>query len=60
MFTAQQTLGDAQAFYADIKARAAAAGRDPEQIKVLPGIVPVIGSTEAEAPRRSWSSRTTS
>ena len=26
-----------------------AAGRDPDQVKILPGIVPVIGSTEAEA-----------
>ncbi|MGW1270736.1 LLM class flavin-dependent oxidoreductase [Streptomyces sp. NPDC002491] len=49
VFTAQQTLSDAQAFYADLKARTAAAGRDPEHIKVLPGIVPVIGSTEAQA-----------
>ncbi|WP_416980835.1 LLM class flavin-dependent oxidoreductase [Streptomyces sp. T028] len=49
VFTAQQTLADAQAFYADLKARTVAAGRDPEHIKVLPGIVPVIGSTEAEA-----------
>lgn len=49
VFTAQQTIEDARAFYADLKARTAAAGRDPEHIKVLPGIVPVIGSTEAEA-----------
>lgn len=49
VFTAQQTLADAQAFYADLKARTAAAGRDPEHLKVLPGIVPVLGSTEAEA-----------
>ncbi|MFF1542752.1 LLM class flavin-dependent oxidoreductase [Streptomyces sp. NPDC058291] len=49
VFTAQQTLADAQAFYADLKARTAAAGRDPDHLKVLPGIVPVIGSTEAEA-----------
>ncbi|MFC7266533.1 LLM class flavin-dependent oxidoreductase [Streptomyces lutosisoli] len=49
VFTAQQTLADAQAFYTDLKSRTAAAGRDPGHIKVLPGIVPVIGSTEAEA-----------
>ncbi|MGN9759078.1 LLM class flavin-dependent oxidoreductase [Streptomyces sp. SD31] len=49
VFTAQQTIEDARAFYADVKARTAAAGRDPEHIKVLPGIVPLIGSTEAEA-----------
>jgi alkanesulfonate monooxygenase SsuD/methylene tetrahydromethanopterin reductase-like flavin-dependent oxidoreductase (luciferase family) len=51
VFTAQQTLPDAQRFYADLKRRTAAAGRDPGTIKVLPGIVPVIGSTEAEARR---------
>ncbi|WP_329467246.1 LLM class flavin-dependent oxidoreductase [Streptomyces sp. NBC_01431] len=49
VFTAQQTLGDAQNFYADLKSRARAAGRDPDHLKILPGIVPVIGSTEAEA-----------
>jgi N-acetyl-S-(2-succino)cysteine monooxygenase len=49
VFTAQQTLADGQAFYADLKARTRAAGRDPDTIKILPGIVPVIGGTEAEA-----------
>ena len=49
IFTAQQTLEDAQAFYADVKARARQHGRDPDDVLVLPGIVPVIGSTEAEA-----------
>lgn len=51
VFTAQQTLKDAQDFYADLKSRTAAADRDPDHIKILPGIVPVIGSTEAEARR---------
>ena len=49
IFTAQQTLEDAQRFYADIKQRARRLGRDPDQVKILPGIVPVIGATEAEA-----------
>jgi FMN-dependent oxidoreductase (nitrilotriacetate monooxygenase family) len=49
VFTAQQTLEEAQAFYADLKRRAAAFGRDPDQVLVLPGIVPVLGDTEAEA-----------
>src|SRR5689334_13640153 len=49
IFTAMQTLEDAQQFYADVKARARRFGRDPELLKVLPGIVPAIGSTEAEA-----------
>ncbi|MFF6995054.1 LLM class flavin-dependent oxidoreductase [Streptomyces sp. NPDC008313] len=51
VFTAQQTLADAQAFYSDLKSRARAAGRDGDHLKILPGIVPVIGSTEAEARR---------
>lgn len=49
VFTAQQTLADAQAFYKDLKSRTEAAGRNPEHVKVLPGIVPVLGGTEAEA-----------
>ncbi|MCU1567849.1 MAG: nitrilotriacetate monooxygenase component, partial [Pseudarthrobacter sp.] len=49
VFTAHQTLADAQEFYRDLKARTAAAGRDPGTIKILPGIVPVIGATEEEA-----------
>ena len=48
---AQQTLEDAQEFYKDLKARTAAVGRDPEGIKILPGIVPVIGGTVEEALR---------
>jgi FMN-dependent oxidoreductase (nitrilotriacetate monooxygenase family) len=49
VFTAQQTLEDAQAFYADLKRRAAGLERDPDTIKILPGIVPAIGATEREA-----------
>ncbi|GAA4387062.1 LLM class flavin-dependent oxidoreductase [Tsukamurella soli] len=51
VFTAQQTLGDARDFYRDLKARAVAAGRAPSSIAVLPGIVPVLGATAAEADR---------
>jgi FMN-dependent oxidoreductase (nitrilotriacetate monooxygenase family) len=49
IFTAHQTLADAQAFYADIKAKAVGFGRSPESVKILPGISPFIGDTEAEA-----------
>ena len=49
IFTAQPTLAESQAFYADIKQRTIAAGRNPDHVIVLPGIVPVIGDTEAEA-----------
>ncbi|MEU9131051.1 LLM class flavin-dependent oxidoreductase [Kitasatospora sp. NPDC048540] len=49
VFTAQQTLAEGQSFYAALKRQAADAGRDPAGLKVLPGVVPVLGSTEAEA-----------
>ena len=49
IFTAHQTLTNAQEFYGDIKRRTAAAGRNPDQLIVLPGIVPILGSTEGEA-----------
>jgi len=51
IFTAQVDLGDAQDFYRDVKAQAAAFGRDPDTVKILPGLSPIIGSTEAEARR---------
>ncbi|BCJ62002.1 LLM class flavin-dependent oxidoreductase [Micromonospora endophytica] len=50
VFTAQQTLAEAQAFYRDLKQRAAQLGRYPESIKILPGIVPAIGATLRVAP----------
>ncbi|HLL65448.1 MAG TPA: LLM class flavin-dependent oxidoreductase [Micromonosporaceae bacterium] len=49
VFTAHQSLTDAQTFYADLKQRALSHGRDPDTVKILPGIVPIIGATEAEA-----------
>ncbi|MBD2079708.1 LLM class flavin-dependent oxidoreductase [Leptolyngbya sp. FACHB-17] len=49
IFTAQQTLQDAQAFYADVKARVVQHGRSPDHVKIMPGVFPVIGRTEQEA-----------
>lgn len=49
VFTAHQTLSDAQEFTHDLRSRVAAHGRRPDAVAVLPGIVPVLGSTEAEA-----------
>ncbi len=49
VFTAQQTLEEGQRFYSALKNRAAAHGRSPDTVKVLPGIVPFIAGTEAEA-----------
>jgi FMN-dependent oxidoreductase (nitrilotriacetate monooxygenase family) len=49
IFTANQTLEDAQAFYADVKGRLARYGRSPDDLKIMPGAFPVIGRTEEEA-----------
>jgi len=49
IFTAHQTLADAQAFYADIKTRARDLGRNPDHVKVLPGISPFLGDTPQQA-----------
>jgi FMN-dependent oxidoreductase (nitrilotriacetate monooxygenase family) len=52
VFTAQRTLEEGQAFYADLKQRASEHGRREEDIVILPGVVPYLGSTEAEAQAR--------
>lgn len=49
IFTAQQTLPEAVAFYADVKGRLAKYGRSPDELKILPGVFPVVGETETEA-----------
>jgi FMN-dependent oxidoreductase (nitrilotriacetate monooxygenase family) len=49
IFTAHQTLEDAQAFYADIKTQARGFGRNPDEVLILPGISPFIGDTDVEA-----------
>ncbi|MGO4131618.1 LLM class flavin-dependent oxidoreductase [Janibacter sp. RAF52] len=51
VFTAQQTLEEGIAFYADLKGRLADHGRSRDELLVLPGISPVIGSTQEEARR---------
>ncbi len=52
IFTTQTTLADGQAFYQEMKNRARAWGRNPEHLKIMPGLSTVIGSTEAEARAR--------
>ena len=49
VFTAQQTLSQAQAFYKSLKGRLAAHGRRPEGLKILPGISTFVGRSEQEA-----------
>lgn len=49
IFTANQTIEDAQSFYADVKGRLARYGRRPDELLISPGIFPVLGGTEKEA-----------
>lgn len=52
VFTAQQTYPEGKAFYDDVKGRLAKYGRTPDELKILPGISPILGRTEAEARER--------
>jgi FMN-dependent oxidoreductase (nitrilotriacetate monooxygenase family) len=49
IFTTPPTIESGKAFYQELKERAAALGRNPSSLKILPGIVPVIGETETIA-----------
>lgn len=49
IFVAHQTFDEAKAFYADIKGRLPRYGRDPDEVKIMPGIFPVVGRTQAQA-----------
>jgi len=51
VFTACLGKAEAQEFYADLKALAVAEGRSPEDVLILPGLSPMVASTEAEAQR---------
>lgn len=49
VFTAQQTLEEAQAFYGELKGRVARHGRAPDTLHIMPGVFPVIGRSAREA-----------
>lgn len=49
VFTAQTSLANAQAFYADLKGRLSQYGRHPDSLKIMPGMFVVVGATEAQA-----------
>ncbi|MFC3219395.1 LLM class flavin-dependent oxidoreductase [Tianweitania populi] len=52
VFTVQSGLAEAQAFYRDMKARAVQAGRNPSELCIMPGIVPIAAATKDEAEAR--------
>jgi len=49
VFSVVQELEPAKQAYADLKGRMAKYGRPPEAISVLPGVMPIVGSSDAEA-----------
>jgi FMN-dependent oxidoreductase (nitrilotriacetate monooxygenase family) len=52
LFTGQRTKELAQRFCTHVKGLAAANGREPDKLVVLPGLFVILGGTEAEAQRR--------
>jgi FMN-dependent oxidoreductase (nitrilotriacetate monooxygenase family) len=57
VFSAQHTLRGARAYYDDLKGRLAANGRDDEDLKILPGVSLIIGSSDEAAERRAREAR---
>jgi FMN-dependent oxidoreductase (nitrilotriacetate monooxygenase family) len=49
VFTEQPDIAAGRAFRDDIRRRAAAFGRDPDKIKILPNFMPIVGKTDQEA-----------
>jgi FMN-dependent oxidoreductase (nitrilotriacetate monooxygenase family) len=49
IFVGHDDIDEAKAYYRDLKARAAAFGRDPASVFVLPGLRPIVGDTPAHA-----------
>jgi alkanesulfonate monooxygenase len=49
IFAAGGTIGDARAFYADVKSRTEKAGRNPDHLLVLPGCFVIVGESDEEA-----------
>ena len=49
VFTAQNDPTEARAFYKALKAQVEGFGRHADEVLVMPGVMPVVGRTEAEA-----------
>lgn len=53
LFTGHGALDDGQRYYADVKARAVAHGRNPDDLKVFPAATFVLGDSAADAEERA-------
>jgi FMN-dependent oxidoreductase (nitrilotriacetate monooxygenase family) len=49
VFTAAQTLAESQAYYADLKSRLPAFGREAGDVKIMPGLSPIVALSRSEA-----------
>lgn len=52
IFAGFEEKEEAKAFYADVKRRAKEFGRNPDELFILPGIIPIVGDTEQDADRK--------
>ena len=52
IFSRYRRFDEARAFYDDVKARVARAGRDPDEVRILPSAAVVLGDTDVEARER--------
>ncbi|MDD9269054.1 LLM class flavin-dependent oxidoreductase [Paenibacillus sp. GCM10023248] len=52
VYTGHETFEEARQFYQDVKSRAAAYGRNPDEVLIFPGIGPIVGRTAEEAERK--------
>ncbi|MFJ5078131.1 NtaA/DmoA family FMN-dependent monooxygenase [Streptomyces sp. NPDC088553] len=53
IFTRHSALEAGREFYADVKGRLARYGREPGDLKIMPGVTYVLGDTDAEAQERA-------
>lgn len=49
IYAASQTLEEARAYYASVKDRMAKHGRSRHELKIMPGLMAIVGRTEQEA-----------
>ncbi|MGY6251072.1 LLM class flavin-dependent oxidoreductase [Bosea thiooxidans] len=49
IYAIHDSVERARAYYADVKGRMTKYGREPDQLKILPAICPIVGKTRAEA-----------
>ncbi|MGW4840851.1 NtaA/DmoA family FMN-dependent monooxygenase [Streptomyces globisporus] len=53
IFTRHGTLEAGRDFYADVKSRLAAYGREADSLKIMPGVTVVVGDNDAEAQEKA-------